>query len=63
VCKNPNSDEYKELVNIFAKLSMGIDINISCHCKPKDCHGDFVKEILDSWIDATIALDALENEN
>jgi len=35
------------LNQIYTQATNG-DVYISCYCKPKSCHGDIIKEIIDS---------------
>lgn len=37
-------------MNDIYKFSLSGDVYISCYCKPKTCHGDIIKEIIDSKI-------------
>lgn len=30
-------------------ISLTSDLYLECYCKPKKCHGDFIKKILDYW--------------
>lgn len=34
---------------LMAKLVCARPIRLGCHCKPKPCHGDYLKERLDSY--------------
>ncbi|WP_077920449.1 DUF4326 domain-containing protein [Spirosoma sp. 209] len=36
-----------ELNRLYAKAKQG-NLNLVCYCKPKACHGDVIKEILES---------------
>jgi len=47
--ENKNSDICTELNRIY-KLSLKQDVNLVCFCKPKKCHGDTIKEIIESKI-------------
>jgi len=39
----------KELNRIY-KLALIEDVNLVCFCKPKKCHGDTIKQIIESKI-------------
>lgn len=34
----------------IAKLAQTHDVNLVCYCAPKQCHGDFVKLLIDNLI-------------
>lgn len=40
---SPQSIELNRLTELVLK---GQDINLICFCKPKDCHGDIIKEFI-----------------
>ena len=40
----------RELRRLVMIAKLGGDINLSCFCKPKSCHGDIIKE----WIEEEI---------
>jgi hypothetical protein len=37
----------RDINNIRAILGRGIDIELACGCKPKECHGDVIKEFIE----------------
>lgn len=42
--------KYKDLKNelrkIIVNLRLGQEINLVCYCKPKDCHGDIIRDFI-----------------
>ena len=47
------SSKDKTICDAFNKLykrTLKENINLVCYCKPKDCHGDIIKEIIDAKI-------------
>ena len=44
--KNKNKEICKELNRLW-KLNQTENINLVCFCKPKTCHGDIIKKIID----------------
>ena len=46
-----------ELLKILEIAKTGVKIELQCFCKPKDCHGDIIKEILEEML-----LEENENE-
>ena len=36
----------KELIRIIKLVKAGIDVNLQCHCAPKRCHGDEIKDFV-----------------
>lgn len=46
-----------ELLRILEIAKTGMKIELQCFCKPKDCHGDIIKEILEEML-----LEENENE-
>lgn len=44
--KRPNPVFYI-MRDIYYALKKGIDVYLICFCKPKPCHGDVIKEILE----------------
>lgn len=45
--ENKNPLICQELNRIY-KLALKGNVNLICFCKPKDCHGDIIKEIIES---------------
>ena len=45
---NPN-ETFKELFSISHRVNNGEKIQLSCYCKPLDCHGDVVVKCI-NWI-------------
>ena len=45
--KNKDSVQYKEIMRLKGLLNEGKDIYLLCYCEPKECHGDYIKYILD----------------
>jgi hypothetical protein len=35
----------------IAEVARNYDVNLVCFCKPKDCHGDIIKRVLDRRIE------------
>ena len=49
--KNPTVGEFKqELANIINAVLGGDKVRLMCWCSPKLCHGDVVKEYVESYI-------------
>ena len=46
---NKDSKICAELNKIYLKALSG-NVNLMCYCSPKECHGDVIKEIIDSKI-------------
>jgi len=45
-----NSEKFRIYLHTLAKIAdLGILI-LKCHCKPRACHGDFIKEVLENII-------------
>lgn len=42
---------YKELMKIVDWEKKGKNVYLVCCCKPKDCHGDIIKEFVESIIE------------
>lgn len=49
--KDKNTDLYKSFRELKI-LSENYTVNLVCSCKPKSCHGDVIKEIINRWIQA-----------
>lgn len=47
--KKRDENIIKELNRIYEIALSGVDVYLVCHCKPKPCHGDYLKHILDRW--------------
>lgn len=45
--KDKDSEICNMLNEIFIKAKDG-DVNLVCYCKPKECHGDIIKEVVES---------------
>ena len=45
--KRKSSKVYQKIQNIKEILDSGFDVELTCWCSPKDCHGDVIKEYLD----------------
>lgn len=45
--EDPTSPQSVELVRLVNLLLDGRDIMLICFCKPKDCHGDIIKELIE----------------
>ena len=45
---NSNPSVCNELDRIAYKCLDGQDVNLVCFCKPRECHGDIIKSILDA---------------
>lgn len=39
-----------DMLNQIYKLALKSDVYLSCYCKPKSCHADIIKEVLESKI-------------
>lgn len=42
-----------EICNLLNKLYLKAlkgDLNLVCYCKPKDCHGDYIKQVIEKKI-------------
>lgn len=48
--KNKDKEVCDELNRIWKHLQKK-DVNLVCYCKPKICHGDIIKEIIESRIE------------
>ena len=44
---------YEEIMRLITLVKEGKEINIACWCKPKQCHGDIIKEFVDYIIENT----------
>lgn len=42
--------EICDIMNKIYKQALIGDVNLICYCKPNDCHGDIIKEIIESKI-------------
>ncbi len=47
--KNKTSPSYKELIKLLNLYKENPNIKLVCWCKPLDCHGDVIKQVLD-WM-------------
>ncbi len=47
-CIENKQEEVCNLMNQIFILAMKEDVYLSCYCKPKSCHGDVIKEVLES---------------
>jgi len=47
---NKNDPKICDELNRIYLLALKQDINLVCFCKPKSCHGDIIKKILDEKI-------------
>lgn len=46
------------IVDLIHKLARGEDVKLVCFCKPKSCHGDVIKEIVEKYAkNVRIAID------
>lgn len=43
-----NPEYRKEIDNLVKMNKEGKDINLICFCKPKSCHGDILKEFIET---------------
>lgn len=44
---NKNKEIIQELNSIYLKAKNG-NVNLVCYCSPLQCHGDFIKELIES---------------
>jgi len=44
-------ENYKRELQKIKNIAMNGDVNLVCFCKPKSCHGDVLKEIVEQFID------------
>ncbi|MEK6829388.1 MAG: DUF4326 domain-containing protein [Nanoarchaeota archaeon] len=49
-CIEKKDKEVCDMLNSIYKLAVDSDVYLSCYCSPKSCHGDVVKEIIESFI-------------
>lgn len=49
-CIEKKDEKVCNSLNNIYKLSLKGNVYLSCYCKPKSCHGDIIKEIIDSKI-------------
>jgi len=47
--KDKSCSLYKEVVRIY-RIAQKEDVKLECFCSPKRCHGDIIKEFLDSQL-------------
>lgn len=47
--KNKEAPSYKELIRVLNLYKVNRNLNLVCWCKPKACHGDIIKQVLD-WM-------------
>lgn len=45
---NNKNQEICQILNHIYILAKNEDVFLSCYCKPKSCHADIIKEIVDS---------------
>lgn len=50
-CIEKKDKEVCDMLNKIYKLSLEGEVFLSCYCKPKSCHGDIIKEIVESKIE------------
>lgn len=48
--KDKNSPQRVQLETLAEMVMNGHNIRLVCFCKPKPCHGDIVKQILEEYI-------------
>lgn len=46
-CIEEKEEKVCEELNKIYSLALKEDVYISCYCKPKSCHGDVIKEIIE----------------
>lgn len=49
-CINRKDKEVCDILNKIYRLQLEEDVYLSCFCKPKSCHGDVIKEVIESKI-------------
>jgi len=49
-CINKKDEKVCNSLNHIYSLSLKSEVYLSCYCKPKSCHGDIIKEIIESKI-------------
>lgn len=42
-----STPQRQEFVRLLRHILLIGDLNLLCHCKPADCHGDFIKQLLE----------------
>ena len=47
-CIEDKDEKVCNLLNDIYLLSLDGNVYLACYCKPKSCHGDVIKEIVDS---------------
>jgi hypothetical protein len=46
-CIEKKDEKVCNMLNEIFSLAMKEDVCLSCYCKPKSCHGDIIKEIIE----------------
>jgi len=44
----PDDPIIREIIRIYQAWRRGQDVELVCNCKPKPCHGDVIKEIVEN---------------
>ncbi len=47
-CIEEKEEKVCSMMNQIYALAISGDVYLSCYCKPKSCHGDVIKEIVES---------------
>lgn len=47
-CIDEKNEKVCDMLNDIYKLALEKDVHLSCYCKPKACHADIIKEIIES---------------
>ncbi len=57
------SQLYDALLKLSERTASGEDIMLVCCCKPKDCHGDILKEAIEKIVEHRYNKKRKNNEN
>lgn len=49
-CIDKRDEAVCSMLNQIYNMSVNGEVYLSCYCKPKSCHGDIIKEIVESKI-------------
>jgi hypothetical protein len=48
--KSKDTKLYNQFLELKELILKGYNVNLVCSCKPKNCHGDVIKTIIDRWV-------------
>lgn len=62
-CIEEKEEKICSMMNNIYLLSLKGDVCLACYCSPRSCHGDIIKEIIDSKLTKEIKIENRQENN